>query len=136
VAGPGAGALRDESACTASISVAQAYAERIDARCAAARLYWLSPADVVAKAVEALLQVGRPDRAERLLERGIGGLAADRHVGDQQVFLTRLATAQLGNGRLEDAAASGGRALDLAGAAMLSAQHRADPRPLPADDAA
>jgi hypothetical protein len=107
-------ALGDESACTASISLAQRYAEQIDQSTAPSWLYWLSPATIVAKAGEALLQVGRPERAEQFLNRGTGDLAAYHHLGDQQVLLTRLATAQLHNGKLEDAAASGGRALDLA----------------------
>src|SRR5215475_7597810 len=107
-------ALGDESACTASISAAQRYADQIDCSTNPPWLYWLSPADIVAKAGQALLQVGRPGRAEQFLERGISDLAADRHLGDQQVFLTWLATAQLQNGKLDNAVASGSRALDLA----------------------
>jgi tetratricopeptide (TPR) repeat protein len=107
-------ALGDEPACTASISVAQTCAERIEPKHNPPWLYWLSHADIVTKAGEALLQAGQPQRAEPFLERGIGALPADRHVGDQQVFLTRLASAQLQNGKLDGAAASGLRALDLA----------------------
>jgi hypothetical protein len=106
-------ALGDESACTASISAAQRYADQIDQSAAPPWLYWLSPALVMTKTGEALLEAGRPERAEQFLTRGIGALGVYPHIGDQQVLLTRLATAQLQNGKLNEAAASGNRALDL-----------------------
>jgi hypothetical protein len=77
-------------------------------------LYWLRPGDITAHGGDTLLRLDRPERAEPLLETGIETLAADRHVGDQQHFLVRLATAQLRNDKLDGAAQTGHRALDLA----------------------
>ena len=120
-------ALGDESACTASIAAAQRYANQIDQSTAPPWLYWLTPALVMTKTGETLLEAGRPEQAEQFLTRGIDDLGVYPHIGDQQVLLTRLATAQLQNGKLDEAAASGSRALDLTSQRKLAAQRRTDP---------
>jgi hypothetical protein len=78
-------------------------------------LYWLSPADITTKAGETLLEARLYDPAERLLRDGLAALPADRHLGDQQLFLAQLSTAQVRTGDVDAALHSGHRALDLAG---------------------
>jgi hypothetical protein len=106
--------LHDETACLTAIAVAQAQAGEMEAANTPPWLYWLRPGDITAHAGDSLLRLGRPERAEPLLERGSDAFAADRHVGDQQHYLVRLATAQLRNNKLDGAVHTGNRALDLA----------------------
>jgi len=106
--------LGDERACRAAISLAQGFADRIRTEDNPPWLYWLSQADIQTKAGEAWLKAARPAQAEPLLAAGLRALPAERHLGDQQVFRIRLAMAQFRNGRVDGAAESGNRALDLA----------------------
>jgi hypothetical protein len=106
--------LQDEPACLAAVSTARAHAERIEPESTPPWLYWLTAGDVTAHAGDTLLRLNRPERAEPLLESGSEAFAVDRHVGDQQHYLMRLATAQLRNNKLDGAAQTGHRALDLA----------------------
>jgi hypothetical protein len=92
-----------------AISAARAHAERIEPETTPSWLYWLSPASIAANAGDALLRLNRPERAEPLLADS----AAHLHLGDRQYFLVRLATSQLQNDKLDNAAATGHGALDL-----------------------
>jgi hypothetical protein len=105
--------LQDEPACLTAISAARAHAERIEPDSTPPWLYWLSPAVITTHAGDTLLRLNRPDRAEPLLAGGSEAFAADQHLGYQQHILVRLATAQLRNNKLDGAAHTSHRALDL-----------------------
>jgi hypothetical protein len=107
-------ATGDQRACLEAIDTARALAGRRTAGEDPAWLYWLSNADITVKAGEALLTAGLASRAETLLKEGLAEMRADRHIGDRQVFLARLASAQAGNGRLDAGVESGHQALSLA----------------------
>lgn len=108
-------ALGDQRGCRTAIDTARDAVDRRTASADPSWLYWLTPADITTKGGEAFLDAGLAPQAEELLQEGLDNLPPDRHFGDQQVFLARLATAQTANGRLDAALASGHRALDLAG---------------------
>jgi hypothetical protein len=107
--------LGDRRGCRIAIDTAHDAVDRRTANDDPTWLYWLTPADITTKGGEALLDAGLAPQAEALLQQGLEKLSPERHFGDQQVFLARLATAQTANGRLDAALASGHRALDLAG---------------------
>lgn len=107
-------ALGDQRACRTAIDKAQGLVSQRAEGHDPSWLYWLSTADIVTKAGEALLHAGLPRPAEEMLLAGLAALPKDRHLGDQQVFLTRLAVAQVLNGNLEASLSTGNRALNLA----------------------
>ena len=107
--------LQDESACQKAISVARAQAEAMTPANTPPWLYWLRPNDITAQAGDSLLRLGRTEQAELLLERSSNAFPhAHQHLGDQQLYLLRLATAQLRRTNLDGAVDTGNRVLDLA----------------------
>jgi len=103
--------LNDASACTAAISKARAQVERLRPENEPPWLYWVSPAEITAKAGNCLLRLGHPDRAAVLLEEGIA-LFDRSFVRDRQVYSTHLADvlSRPGPQRDLDAAADRGMA--------------------------
>lgn len=75
--------------------------------------YWLSPGVMVADAGRAWLEMGRPERAEWHLTRGIE-LLGDDQPHDRLLHWTSLAQARLARREVDGAAAAAGEALVLA----------------------
>jgi hypothetical protein len=107
-------ALRgDKTEAAHSLAVARTDAERFDRAANPTWHYWLGPADITIRAGEAMILADRPADAESLLADGIASLPADRHLGDRQHFMLKLATAQAANHNLHAAVDTGQQAFDL-----------------------
>jgi hypothetical protein len=107
-------ALRgDLTQTTRSITTARDAVEYFDPITNPTWLYYFGTPDVALRSGEAMIDAGRPTDAEALLTEGIAALAPDRHLGDQQQFALKLATAQAANHNLDAAVHTGHRALDL-----------------------
>ena len=106
--------LDDRTACQSSIRAARTHADRHDDGQGPSWLYWLSSADITIKAGEALLVLQQFRAAEAMLSEGLATLPVDRHLGDQQVFLVRMAVAQVHNNDVEMGLHTADRVLDLA----------------------
>jgi hypothetical protein len=106
-------ALGDQTAAQSAINTARTHAERQETGQGPSWLYWLSPADITIKAGEALLVLRRFGPAEHMLSTGLATLPAERHLGDQQVFLIRMAVAQVHNNDVDAGLHTADRVLDL-----------------------
>ncbi|MGH4008119.1 MAG: hypothetical protein ACRDTH_08185, partial [Pseudonocardiaceae bacterium] len=119
-------ALKDVSACIATISQAHTYVEQAANDDDPPYLYWVRPAVITTGTGDCLLQLGQADRAAALIDQGIAMFDApfDR---DRQLYLTDLAEALARPGKQRDldaAASTGIEAIDLA--ANLSSTRSVD----------
>jgi hypothetical protein len=78
-------------------------------------VYWMPQPSLTAEAGTALMDMGDLAAAERALTDGLATLDAES-VRERNLYLVRLAETQLRGGRLDEAAATAGRAIDSIGA--------------------
>ncbi|MGW1196472.1 hypothetical protein ACWD4B_11550 [Streptomyces sp. NPDC002536] len=106
-------ALGDAEACQRVLDTAAALCDGDGPGPAAPWAYWLTPAVMVADAGRAWLELGRPDRAEPHLVRGIGMLGSSQPL-NRLLHSASLAEARLARNEVDGAAAAAGEALSLA----------------------
>jgi DNA-binding XRE family transcriptional regulator len=104
-------AMKDASACTATISQARTQVERSANDDDPPYLYWVSPAEITAGAGYGLLQLGQADQAAALIGQGIAMFGEPFH-RDRQIYLTDLAEALARPGKQRDLDAAAGKGIE------------------------
>jgi transcriptional regulator with XRE-family HTH domain/tetratricopeptide (TPR) repeat protein len=109
-------AVGDAPGCTAAISQARSYVERLAPDDDLPYLYWLDATAITVNAGTCMLELGQPEKAVPLLDEGIAQFSAP-FVRDRQLFVTRQAEARARPGKQHDLDAAvelGMESLDLA----------------------
>jgi len=109
-------ATGDAPGCTAAISQARSYVERLTPDDDLPYLYWLDATAITVNTGTCMLELGQPEKAVPLLDEGIAQFSAP-FVRDRQLFVTRQAEARARPGKQHDLDAAvelGMESLDLA----------------------